>query len=47
MYYTPDKVIGVVAKHVTGDIVTMNPPLTLSTGGYLGEMLPIMKGGTK
>ena len=39
--------IGVVAKHITGDIVTMNPPLALSTGGYLGEMLPIVKGGAK
>ena len=42
VYYTPDKVIGVVARNVTGDIVTMNPPLALSTGGYLGEMLPAL-----
>ena len=42
VYYTPDKVIGVVARHVTGDIVTMNPPLTLSTGGYLSEMMPAL-----
>ena len=40
VYYTPDKVIGVVARNVTGDIVTMNPPL--STGGYLGEMMPAL-----
>ena len=40
VYYTPDKVIGVVAKHITGDIVTMNPPL--SNGGYLGEMPPAL-----
>lgn len=42
VYYTPDRVIDVVTKHVTGDIVTMNQPLELSTGGYLGEMLPAL-----
>ena len=34
-----------VVRGQTADIGTMNPPL--STGGYLGERLPVVKGGAK
>ena len=37
VYFTPEAALDVV-RGQTADIVTMNPPL--STGGYLGELLP-------
>ena len=43
MYHTPPEALAVVEKEIAADIVTMNPPLTM--GGYLGEMLPVVKGG--
>ena len=40
----PRKVhVGVVEKEIAADIVTANPPLTM--GGYLGDLLPVVKGG--
>lgn len=44
-YFTPPATLAVVEREVAADIVTMKPPL--STGGYLGEPLPIVKGGAK
>lgn len=40
VYFTPEAALDVV-RGQSADIVTMNPPL--STGGYLGEMLPEVK----
>lgn len=43
IYRTPPEALAVVEKEIAADIVTMNPPLTM--GGYLGDLLPIVKGG--
>ncbi len=45
IYRTPPEALAVVEKEIATDIVTMNPPLTM--GGYLGDLLPVMKGGAK
>ena len=45
IYRTPPEALAVVEREIAADIVTMNPPLTM--GGYLGEMLPVVKGGAK
>ena len=42
IYFTPKAAIDVV-RGQAADIVTMNPPLTM--GGYLGDLLPVVKGG--
>ena len=43
IYRTPPEALGVVEKEIAADIVTANPPLTM--GGYLGDLLPVVKGG--
>ena len=43
IYRTPPEALAVVEKEIAADIVTMNPPLTM--GGYLGDLLPVVKGG--
>ena len=43
IYRTPPEALAVVKKEIAADIVTMNPPLTM--GGYLGDLLPVVKGG--
>ena len=45
LYRTPPEALAVVEREIAADIVTANPPLTM--GGYLGEMLPVVKGGAK
>ena len=43
IYRTPPEALAVVEKEIAADIVTANPPLTM--GGYLGDLLPVVKGG--
>ena len=43
IYRTPTEALAVVEREIAADIVTMNPPLTM--GGYLGDLLPVVKGG--
>ena len=42
-YRTPPEALAVVEREIAADIVTANPPLTM--GGYLGDLLPVVKGG--
>ena len=42
IYFTPKAALDVV-RGQAADIVTMNPPLVLSTGAFLGEVLPEVK----
>ena len=43
IYRTPPEALAVVEKEIAADVVTMNPPLTM--GGYLCDLLPVVKGG--